>query len=176
MTNARVDKVHADRVGAREFFAQAEMFLADADMDSLSAPSRVILLHNATVCACDAILQAIGLRVRPAIARIFCGLRPRLISSMPIPRSCSNASMLPARGATKRPMRRDSSRRPACPMRARRQRSSSSSRVVSWQAKDGPTLLSHARRGPSRWLKVVVAFESESGGSIRTAFPRRSKP
>jgi hypothetical protein len=30
--------------------------------------------------------------------------------------------------------------------------------------------------GPSRWLKVVVAFDEESAGSIRTAFPRRSKP
>jgi hypothetical protein len=30
--------------------------------------------------------------------------------------------------------------------------------------------------GPSRWLKVVVAFDGDSVGSIRTAFPRRSKP
>ena len=30
--------------------------------------------------------------------------------------------------------------------------------------------------GPSRWLKVVVAFDEDSVGSIRTAFPRRSKP
>jgi hypothetical protein len=30
--------------------------------------------------------------------------------------------------------------------------------------------------GPSRWLKVVVAFDEDSTGSIRTAFPRRSKP
>lgn len=30
--------------------------------------------------------------------------------------------------------------------------------------------------GPSRWLKVVVAFDEESVGSVRTAFPRRSKP
>jgi hypothetical protein len=30
--------------------------------------------------------------------------------------------------------------------------------------------------GPSRWLKVVVAFDEDSIGSIRTAFPRRSKP
>jgi hypothetical protein len=29
---------------------------------------------------------------------------------------------------------------------------------------------------PSRWLKVVVAFDEDSIGSIRTAFPRRSKP
>ena len=30
--------------------------------------------------------------------------------------------------------------------------------------------------GPSRWLKVVVAFDEDSVGSIRTALPRRSKP
>jgi hypothetical protein len=30
--------------------------------------------------------------------------------------------------------------------------------------------------GPSRWLKVVVAFDEDFVGSIRTAFPRRSKP
>lgn len=30
--------------------------------------------------------------------------------------------------------------------------------------------------GPSRWLKVVVAFDEDSVGSIRTAFPRRGKP
>jgi hypothetical protein len=31
--------------------------------------------------------------------------------------------------------------------------------------------------GPSRWLKVVVAFDEDSIiGSVRTAFPRRSKP
>ena len=30
--------------------------------------------------------------------------------------------------------------------------------------------------GPSRWLKVVVAFDENNTGSIRTAFPRRSKP
>ncbi|MGH2864540.1 MAG: hypothetical protein ACRDJX_04745 [Solirubrobacteraceae bacterium] len=30
--------------------------------------------------------------------------------------------------------------------------------------------------GPSRWLKVVVAYDEDSVGSVRTAFPRRSKP
>lgn len=52
-------------MAAGEFFAQAEMFLADADTTSLRPPSRAVLLHNATVCACDAILQAVGLRVTP---------------------------------------------------------------------------------------------------------------
>ena len=30
--------------------------------------------------------------------------------------------------------------------------------------------------GPSRWLKVVVVFDSAGGGRIITAFPRRRKP
>lgn len=65
MTEARVEKVYADRVGAREFLAQADMFLADADTADLSAPAQAVLLHNATVCACDAILQVAGMRVTP---------------------------------------------------------------------------------------------------------------
>lgn len=30
--------------------------------------------------------------------------------------------------------------------------------------------------GPSRWLKVVVVFDSDGGGRIITAFARRRKP
>jgi hypothetical protein len=48
---------------AREFLDQAELFMRDAGTDALSAASRMVLLHTATVCACDAILQAAGLRV-----------------------------------------------------------------------------------------------------------------
>jgi hypothetical protein len=65
MTDARLETVYEDRLGAAQFLKQAEMFLADAKAASLSAPSRAVLLHNATVCACDAILQAVGLRVTP---------------------------------------------------------------------------------------------------------------
>jgi hypothetical protein len=65
MTDARVDTVYADRHGAREFLAQADRFLADAAIDGLSAESQSVLLHNATISACDAILQAVGLRVTP---------------------------------------------------------------------------------------------------------------
>ncbi len=32
------------------------------------------------------------------------------------------------------------------------------------------------RAGPSRWLKVVVVFDSEGSGRIITAFARRRKP
>jgi hypothetical protein len=30
--------------------------------------------------------------------------------------------------------------------------------------------------GPSQWLKVVVAFDENAVGTVRTAFPRRDKP
>ncbi len=30
--------------------------------------------------------------------------------------------------------------------------------------------------GPSRWLKVVVAFDENNDGDVLTAFPRRRKP
>lgn len=30
--------------------------------------------------------------------------------------------------------------------------------------------------GPSTWLKVVVAYDEKSTGSVITAFPRRRKP
>jgi hypothetical protein len=60
---ARVEKVHADRLGARSHLAQAEKFQTDADAASLSAESRSVLLHNAAISACNAILQATGLRV-----------------------------------------------------------------------------------------------------------------
>jgi hypothetical protein len=63
MTAARVETVHADRVRVREFLDQAERFTTDAEVDGLSTESRVILLHNATLAACDAILQSVGLRV-----------------------------------------------------------------------------------------------------------------
>lgn len=63
MTDARVERVHVDRVRAREFLAQARRFATDADFPRLSAESRVVLFHNATLAACDAILQSVGLRV-----------------------------------------------------------------------------------------------------------------
>jgi hypothetical protein len=59
---ARVEKVHADRMGARTHLEQAVKFQADADAD-LSTESRSVLLHNAAIAASSAILQAAGLRV-----------------------------------------------------------------------------------------------------------------
>jgi len=63
VTDARTEHVHADRITAREFLDQASHFLDDARIDGLGPPSRIVLLHNAAIAACDAILQAVGLRV-----------------------------------------------------------------------------------------------------------------
>ncbi len=63
MTDARIERVYVDKVRAREFLGQAEHFLKDANTAGLSSESQAILLHNAAVSACDAILQAAGLRV-----------------------------------------------------------------------------------------------------------------
>ncbi len=49
MTDARVEKVYEDRVGAREFLSQADLLFVDAGKPTLSAPSQAILLHNTTV-------------------------------------------------------------------------------------------------------------------------------
>jgi hypothetical protein len=62
MTEARVEKVYANRQDARTYLDQAKIFQADADAD-LSGESRSVLLHNAVISAADAIRQAAGLRV-----------------------------------------------------------------------------------------------------------------
>lgn len=62
MTKARVERIYEDRLEARSYLAQAERFRADADAE-VSAESRAILLHNASVSASDAILHAAGWRV-----------------------------------------------------------------------------------------------------------------
>lgn len=62
MTDARVERVPADRVTAREFLEQGRIFLRDA-LGELSNESRQVLLHQAAICACDAVLLAAGLRV-----------------------------------------------------------------------------------------------------------------
>jgi hypothetical protein len=63
VTDARIEQVYADKLTACESLDHAGDFLRDARIDGLGAPSRVVLLHNAAIAACDAILQAVGLRV-----------------------------------------------------------------------------------------------------------------
>jgi hypothetical protein len=63
MTEARVERITADRVSAREFLEQGKVFLTDGVKRGISNEGRVLLLHQAAICACDAILLAVGLRV-----------------------------------------------------------------------------------------------------------------
>jgi hypothetical protein len=63
MTDARVEKVYADKVRAEEFLAQAAIYITDATSNPLDPVSKAVLFHNASIAACDAILQSVGLRV-----------------------------------------------------------------------------------------------------------------
>lgn len=63
MTEARLRKVPADRVGAREFLDQARIFMQDAELVALSNEGRQVLLHQTAICACDAILLASGSQI-----------------------------------------------------------------------------------------------------------------
>ena len=135
MTNARVEQTYADRVAAREFLAQAQMFLADANAATLSAPSQAVLLHNATICACDGIHQAVGLRASPGDRSHV--LRPQTAlneadGDTEEPFERSDAPL--ARGATRRPTRQGSSPSPAWQTHDRQRRSSSRWRAHSSQA------------------------------------------
>lgn len=64
MTAAEVVKVPSDRVSAREYLNQANQFSADSEASVLSNESMQLLIHQAAVSGCDAILLASGLRVR----------------------------------------------------------------------------------------------------------------
>jgi hypothetical protein len=61
--NARLQQIAPDAHGAQTSLAQADVFLADARNADNSNESRIVLAHNATVAAADAILAANGQRV-----------------------------------------------------------------------------------------------------------------
>ncbi len=63
MTEARVRRVPADRIGAREFLEQGRIFMSDAGIREISNEGRQLLLHQTAICACDAVLLASGLQV-----------------------------------------------------------------------------------------------------------------
>jgi hypothetical protein len=108
MTDARVEPVYEDRVRAREFLAQSERFFTDANRSGLAAESRSVLFHNAAVCACDAILQAAGLRVLSATVPMCSGSRRRSLRFRVIQKNCSIVSTPPASGGMMLRMRRSS--------------------------------------------------------------------
>jgi hypothetical protein len=60
---AQIERTEADPWAALEFLGQARRFLRDGRIERLSDEGRQVLLHNAAVAACDAILAINGLEV-----------------------------------------------------------------------------------------------------------------
>jgi hypothetical protein len=60
---AQVERCGEDPWAAQEFLEQARRFLDDGRVECVSTAGRQVLLHNATVAACDAILAMHGLEV-----------------------------------------------------------------------------------------------------------------
>jgi hypothetical protein len=63
MTRAEVEAVEPDLGRARDFVAQAQRFLADAERESMHLESAVVLYWSACISAMDAVLTSAGLRV-----------------------------------------------------------------------------------------------------------------
>lgn len=61
---AQLERIEKDVWAARDFLDQARKLLADGETEGLHDEGRQILLHAATVAACDAILAIDGLQVR----------------------------------------------------------------------------------------------------------------
>jgi hypothetical protein len=55
MTDARVERVHANRADARVFLEQGKPFKADAN-GPLGRESAAVLLHSAVISGADAVL------------------------------------------------------------------------------------------------------------------------
>jgi hypothetical protein len=63
MTRAELEPVEPDAGRARDFIAQSRLFLEDADRDTTSLESAVVLYWSACIAAMDALLAGEGLRV-----------------------------------------------------------------------------------------------------------------
>lgn len=63
MTEARIERNEPDPWGAHQFLQQATRFAKDGAQSSNSAEGRQVLLHNAVIAACDAILAVDGFQV-----------------------------------------------------------------------------------------------------------------
>ena len=63
MTRAELEPVEPDATRAREFVAQARLFLADAERETTHLESAVILYWSACISSMDALLAIDGLRV-----------------------------------------------------------------------------------------------------------------
>ena len=67
MSRAAVHEVDPDSARAREFLAQARLFLADADRSSTALESAVVLYWQSCISAMDAMLTAAGLRLEDGV-------------------------------------------------------------------------------------------------------------
>jgi hypothetical protein len=64
VADARLRKIAPDATLAGAFLDQAKTFLADGAKADNSSSSRQVLLHNAAIAACDAVLAVGGLEVQ----------------------------------------------------------------------------------------------------------------
>lgn len=64
MTQAHVRKIAKDAALAQSFLEQAQRFLRDGSVTSVTRESRQVLLHNAAIAACDCVLAAEGFEIR----------------------------------------------------------------------------------------------------------------
>jgi hypothetical protein len=63
VTEAQVGRIEPDPFLAAGFLKRANDFTADGKSSALQPESRQVLLHNAVICACDAILAIEGFEV-----------------------------------------------------------------------------------------------------------------
>jgi len=63
VTEARVERTAVDVWGARAFMGRARELLSDGERSENTPASRMILLHSASMAACDAILSVNGRRI-----------------------------------------------------------------------------------------------------------------
>src|SRR4051812_23468074 len=63
MTQAKLTRIAPDPTLASAFLDRARSFLDDGSAKDLSQASRQVLLHNAAIAACDAVLAVSGFQV-----------------------------------------------------------------------------------------------------------------
>lgn len=64
MAQAELEQIEEDALLAADYLDRARAFQVDAAVAALSVETRLLLLHSATIAACDAALVGCGLRVR----------------------------------------------------------------------------------------------------------------
>jgi hypothetical protein len=63
MSEARLERIERDPYLAKSFLLRARRFAADAKRRELAAETRQVVLHSATIAACDAALAIEGFEV-----------------------------------------------------------------------------------------------------------------